>query len=280
MPETSQLERLLRRDRVVTLVGLVVLCALAWLYTASGAGLGAGAPQLAAPSAHGPTMSGMPAMTMAPAAPLAAQWAPAKWALMIAMWWVMMVAMMTPSAAPAILLYARVYRHAIAQGQVQDRLAPTGAFAAGYLLVWLAFSVAAAALQWGLERVGLASGMMMGSQSRWLSAAILTAAGAYQLSPFKSVCLAHCRTPASFLSRFWRPGASGALRLGAIHGAYCVGCCWLLMALLFVVGVMNLVWIAVLAGLVLIEKVVPRGEWVARGVGVVLIGWGVVTLVV
>ncbi|HXQ15757.1 MAG TPA: DUF2182 domain-containing protein [Caulobacteraceae bacterium] len=187
---------------------------------------------------------------------------------------------MTPSAAPAILLYARAYRHAIAQGQVQDGLAPTGAFAAGYLLVWLAFSVAAAALTWALERVGLTSAMMMGSQSRWFSAAILIAAGAYQLSPFKSVCLAHCRAPASFLSRFWRPRASGALRLGAIHGAYCVGCCWLLMALLFVVGVMNLVWIAALAGLVLIEKVVPRGEWVARIVGVVLIGWGVVTLAV
>lgn len=278
MSETSQLERLLRRDRAVTLVGLLILCALAWLYMASGAGLGAGAPEVAAPTSHPAAMPGMPAM--ATASPLAAQWAPSKWALMIAMWWVMMVAMMTPSAAPAILLYARAYRHAISRGQVQDRLAPTGAFAAGYLLVWLAFSAVAATSQWLLERVGLASAMTTGLQSRWFSAAVLIAAGAYQLSPLKSVCLAHCRAPASFLSRFWRPGAAGALRLGAIHGVYCVGCCWLLMALLFVVGVMNLVWIAALAGLVLVEKVVPRGEWIARAAGVGLIGWGAVTLAI
>ena len=101
--------------------------------------------------------------------------------------------------------------------------------------------------------------MMMGSQSRWLSGAVLIAAGLYQLSPLKNVCLSHCRAPASFLSRHWRPHALGALRLGAMHGAYCVGCCWMLMALLFVGGVMNLVWIAALAVLVLVEKVMPPG---------------------
>ena len=278
MLETSQFERLLRRDRAVTLVGLLVLCALAWLYIASGAGLGAGATQMSAHASHSAAMQGTTVAAMAGAAPLATQWAPTKWALVIAMWWVMMVAMMTPSAAPAILLYGRTYRYAISLGRVQDKLAPTGAFAAGYLFAWLAFSVLATALQWLLERVGLSSAMMMGSLSRWLSATILIAAGAYQLSVFKRVCLAHCRTPASFLSRCWRPHASGALRLGAIHGVYCVGCCWLLMALLIVVGAMNLAWIAALAGLVLIEKVAPRGEWIARGVGVGLIGWGAATL--
>ena len=165
-------------------------------------------------------------------------------------------------------------------GQVQDKLAPTGAFAAGYLLVWLGFAVAAATLHWALERAGLVSAMMMGSQSRWLSGAVLIAAGLYQLSPLKNVCLAHCRAPASFLSRHWRPHALGALRLGAMHGAYCVGCCWMLMALLFVGGVMNLIWIAALAILVLIEKALPPGQWVGRGAGVALIGWGVATLVV
>jgi predicted metal-binding membrane protein len=116
--------------------------------------------------------------------------------------------------------------------------------------------------------------------SRWLSAGVLIAAGLYQLSPLKALCLAHCRAPASFLSQHWRPGAAGALRLGAMHGAYCVGCCWVLMALLFVGGVMNLVWIAVLAVLVLAEKLAPRGEWIGRGAGVAFIVWGVATVIV
>ena len=201
------------------------------------------------------------------------------WALMIAMWWIMMIAMMTPSAAPTILLYARVHRHAFQTEQNQDKLAPTGAFAAGYMLAWLGFAAAATTLQWALERTGLVSVMMMGSRSRWLSAAVLIVAGLYQLSPLKNVCLAHCRTPTSFLSRHWRPHALGALRLGAMHGAYCIGCCWMLMALLFVGGVMNLIWLAALAILVLIEIVLPCGQWVGRVAGVVLIVWGVATLV-
>jgi predicted metal-binding membrane protein len=224
----------------------------------------------------GMDMSGM-AMPESLAPPPAA-WSAGAWALIVAMWWVMMIAMMTPSAAPTILLYARVHRHAAAQEAAQ-KLAPTGAFAAGYLLVWLAFAIAAAALHWTLEQTGLVSAMM-GSQSRWLSGGVLIAAGLYQLSPLKGLCLAHCRAPASFLSQHWRPGAAGAVRLGAMHGAYCVGCCWVLMALLFVGGVMNLVWIAALAVLVLAEKLAPRGDWIGRGVGVVLLAWGVATLVV
>lgn len=199
-------------------------------------------------------------------------------ALLIGMWWAMMIAMMTPSAAPAILLYARVHQHALATGQDQRQLAPAAAFATGYLLVWLGFSIAAALLQWGLEHAGLIAMMGMGSQSRWLSAAILIAAGLHQLTPLKQACLAHCRAPGAFLARHWRPNASGALRLGVLHGAYCLGCCWLLMALLFVGGVMNLVWIALLALLVLAEKAFPPGPWVARAAGVVLILWGVATL--
>jgi predicted metal-binding membrane protein len=196
------------------------------------------------------------------------------------MWWVMMIAMMSPSAAPAILLYARVHRHALAQGQDQGQLAPTGAFAAGYLLVWLSFSMLAAALYWAFERAGLVSTMTMGSQSRWLSAGVLIAAGLYQLSSFKNLCLSHCRAPAAFLSSHWRPGGLGAVCLGVLHGAYCVGCCWLLMALLFVGGVMNLIWIAALTLLVLIEKAFPAGRWVGRGAGVTLILWGGATLLV
>jgi predicted metal-binding membrane protein len=282
MPEAPAFERLLRRDRIITLAGLAALCVLAWLYMVMGAELGMSAWEMTTlalfPHQQAPDM--MPGMDAGAAASAPAAWELATWALMIAMWWTMMIAMMTPSAAPTILLYARVHRHALARGQVQDKLAPTGAFATGYMLAWLGFSAAAAALHWALEHTGLVAAMMMGSRNRWLSGAVLIAAGLYQFSPLKNVCLAHCRTPASFLSRHWRPHALGALRLGAIHGAYCVGCCWLLMALLFVGGVMNLVWIAALAILVLIEKALPAGQWVGRVIGVALIGWGVATLVV
>jgi predicted metal-binding membrane protein len=199
---------------------------------------------------------------------------------MIVMWWVMMIAMMTPSAAPTILLYARIHRFALESNEHADKLATTGAFAAGYLLAWLAFAFAATALQWALERSGLVSMMMMGSRSRVLSAATLIAAGLYQWSPLKNACLAHCRAPASFLSRHWRPRVVGALRLGAMHGVYCIGCCWMLMALLFVGGVMNLVWVVALAVLVLVEKALPPGPWVGRVAGAALIVWGAATLVV
>ena len=283
----SALERLLRRDRVITIAGLVALCVLAWLYIVAGAGLGMNAWEMTRlalfphqqAATMTPDMSGMDMSTMA-MGPEPRIWGPAIWALMIAMWWIMMVAMMSPSAAPTVLLYARVHRHALAQGQIQDKLAPTGVFVAGYLLVWLGFSVAAAALLWLLEREAIVSATMMSSQSRWLSGIVLIAAGLYQLSPLKNACLSHCRTPAAFLSRHWRPHALGALRVGALHGAFCVGCCWMLMALLFVGGVMNLVWIAALAILVLVEKVFPAGQWVGRAAGIALIVWGSATLLV
>jgi predicted metal-binding membrane protein len=295
MDDASPLERLLKRDRVITIAGLAALCVLAWLYIVAGAGLGMNAWEMTRlalfphQQAEGMTaempdmdMSGMdmPGMDM-PGMDMAAEprtWGPAIWALMIAMWWIMMVAMMSPSATPTVLLYARVHRHALAEGQVQDKLAPTGVFVAGYLLVWLGFSVAAAALYWLLERTAIVSATTMSSQSRWLSGVILIAAGLYQLSPLKNACLSHCRTPTAFLSRHWRPHALGALRLGALHGTFCVGCCWMLMALLFVGGVMNLVWIAALAILVLVEKVFPAGQWVGRATGMALIAWGSATL--
>ncbi|RWB31345.1 MULTISPECIES: DUF2182 domain-containing protein [unclassified Mesorhizobium] len=293
----SPLERLLRRDRVITIAGVVALCLLAWLYIVAGAGLGMNAWEMTrlalfphqqtadmTSDMSGMDMSGMdmPGMDMSAMA-MAAEpraWGAAIWALMIAMWWVMMIAMMAPSAAPTVLLYARVHRHALAQGQLQDKLAPTGVFMAGYLLVWLGFAVAATALHWLLEREAFVSATMMSSQSRWLSGIVLIAAGLYQLSPLKNACLSHCRAPTAFLARHWRPHAVGALRLGALHGAFCVGCCWMLMALLFVGGIMNLVWVAGLAILVLAEKLFPAGQWVGRAAGIALIAWGSATLLV
>ncbi|QGZ94118.1 DUF2182 domain-containing protein [Terricaulis silvestris] len=288
MVEAPAIERLLKHDRAITLAGLAALCVLAWGYILVGAGLGKSAwemttlslfPHLQAAASPDMSAIGMSGMDMGGMA-MTTPWTPTVWALMAAMWWIMMIAMMTPSAAPTILLYARVHRHSLSGGQVQDRLAPTGAFAAGYLMIWLAFALVATALYWALEQAGLVSALFMGSQSRWLSGGVLIVAGIYQLSPLKNMCLSHCRAPAAFLSRHWRPHASGALRLGALHGAYCVGCCWMLMALLFVGGVMNLVWIAALAALVLVEKVLPIGKWVGRGAGAVLIAWGLATLLI
>jgi predicted metal-binding membrane protein len=280
MPGVRVLERLLKRDRVIALAGLAMLCVLSWLYILGGAGMGMSAWEMTTLSLFPHRGSGEALRGVSGAATAAPAWTLITWALMIAMWWIMMVAMMVPSAAPAILLYARTYRHAVAQGQIQGRPAPTGAFAAGYLLVWLGFSLAATVLNRMLESADLVSAMSMGSQSRWLSGSVLITAGLYQLSPLKQACLSHCRAPASFLARHWRPHAWGALRLGVLHGAYCVGCCWMLMALLFVGGAMNLAWIAALTVLVLAEKVSQAGQGVGIGAGLVLIVWGLASLLV
>ncbi|MDB5425843.1 MAG: putative metal-binding integral rane protein [Phenylobacterium sp.] len=282
MGEPPALERLLRRDRAITVAGLAALTLLAWIYIVTGAGMGLSAWDMTTlslfPHKAAQPMAPMAGMQMDGMAARPAAWTPAAWALTIAMWWTMMVAMMAPSAAPTILLYGKVRSHAVAQGRAGVGLAQTWAFAAGYLLVWLGFSVAAAGLHWGLARTGLLSAAMMGSQSRWLSAAVLAAAGLYQLTPLQNLCLSHCRSPAGFLSRHWRPGVPGAVRLGVLHGAFCVGCCWMLMALLFVGGVMNLAWIAALTLLILAEKLVPGGPWIARATGVALLAWAAATL--
>ena len=267
-PPEPVIEQLLRRDRWVTTAGLVALAVLAWVHTVNGAGLGMGAWQMTSlvlfPHAAG--------MDMAPT-----PWTPGYFVLVATMWWTMMVAMMTPAAAPTVLLFAHVHRHAQVRGRFAT-LAPTAPFAAGYLVIWGVFSLAATALQYALELAGLESAMGMGSQSRWLSALVLVSAGLYQFSPLKDTCLAQCRAPFEFLTRHWQPGATGAFRLGLRHGAYCLGCCWVLMALLFVGGVMNLAWIAALTVLVMAEKWLAPGRIVARTVGALLILWGLATL--
>jgi predicted metal-binding membrane protein len=185
------------------------------------------------------------------------------------MWWVMMVAMMIPAASPTILLYAQVHRHSSGP----EPAPPTAAFLAGYLACWLGFSLIAAGLQ-----LWLISPMSIGVASREAAAGILIAAGTYQLSPFKDACLTRCRSPAVILSRHFRPGALGAFRIGVLHGAYCVGCCWLLMALLFVGGVMNLIWVAGLTLLVAAEKLLPGGLWLARIAGIGMVVGGAVLI--
>ena len=252
------LEAMIRRDRLVLVAGILVVSALAWVWLVLGAGMDMSAIEMT-------RMAGMDGWMMQPAV-----WTPAYALLIVSMWWVMMVAMMLPNAAPILLLFARVNRQEKAAG---SPLMPTGAFATGYLIAWGGFSVVAAGLQWALETARLMSPMLQ-TANVWLGAAILLGAGLWQLTPLKTMCLRHCRSPLGFLIGNWRAGRSGALRMGLEHGAYCLGCCWFLMALLFVVGVMNLAWVAAVAIYVAIEKLMPRSPWISRaaGAGLILVG--------
>jgi predicted metal-binding membrane protein len=257
----SALEAALRRQRALTVAALAVLTLLAWAWLLAGAGMGmapSAALWLRAPAAMDMTMDGM-AMT---ASARAVGWTVGQFLLAFSMWWVMMVAMMLPAAAPVVLLHARV-----SSGREAASIQPSAAFVLGYLLVWGVFSLHAAAAQGLLEQSGILSAATMGPAARLFPSAVLLAAGLYQLSPLKEACLAHCRNPAAFLSRHYRPGRSGAVRLGVLHGAFCLGCCWLLMALLFAVGVMNLIWIALLTLLVAAEKLLPGGRRLAQAAG-------------
>jgi predicted metal-binding membrane protein len=265
MSDTA-LEAALRRDRIIVVAALVALTGLAWadlVWLADDMAMG------------GMDMTGF---RMIPAGrglmmPTGAPWQPIEFAYVFAMWVVMMIGMMTPSVAPMILIYARVGRQAATQGKP---FAASGWFAAGYLLAWTAFALAATAAQWALERGALLTPMME-SASNILGGIVLILAGLYQWTPLKTACLAYCQSPLLFIQQRggFRGDPGGALGLGFRHGLYCIGCCWALMALLFVGGVMNLLWIAALAILVLVEKAVPFGGAIARVAGVAFIGGGV-----
>lgn len=245
-------EAVLKRDRMIVLCGLASLVALSWAYISYLA-------------------RDMRNMDMEMAMPQTQAWGVADFTLMFVMWAVMMVAMMTPSAAPMILTFAGASRRR--RGR-QSPYAPTAVFVSGYLVVWASFSVLATVAQWGLHTASLLS-PMMASTSSILGGALLLAAGIYQWTPLKYACLRHCRSPLGFILNEWREGTGGAFLMGLKHGGYCVGCCWFLMALLFVAGVMNLLWVAAIAGFVLLEKVAPVGHLVGRVAGVMLVGWGV-----
>jgi predicted metal-binding membrane protein len=221
-----------RHERAFLACTIVLLSALCWGFLLGGMPMGSMAPQLTD---------------------------------LVAMWSLMMLAMMLPSASPAILLYARVR-------DMRGRdvaVAPPWIFFCGYLVAWLLFSIAAALAQ------SILTDSSMALRNHGGRSAILLRAGLYQLSPIKSACLNKCRSPAQFISRHWRSGWQGAVRLGILHGTYCVGCCWMLMALLFVGGVMSLVWVVGLTVLVATEKLLPMGLWIQKISGVVLILWSV-----
>lgn len=187
--------------------------------------------------------------------------------MMFLMWAIMMIGMMLPSVAPTVLIYAAVARKSAAQG---TPVAPTGAFVLGYIAMWVGFSLFATLAQWGLEKAALLSPMMV-SNSVGLGAGLLIAAGIYQWLPIKDQCLTQCRSPVDFISNHWRDGTTGAFQMGLYHGVFCLGCCWVLMLLLFVGGVMNLLWIASITVFVLLEKILPLGGRGGRISGLLMI---------
>ena len=244
-------------------LGLLFIAALAWAYTVylaydmdsmdmgSGVGMGLAMPNMQS-------------------------WAVWDWGSMFLMWSVMMAAMMVPTASPLILLFATVNRRRLEQ---QQPYVSTGIFVSGYVLIWIAFAAVATGGNWALHTHALLSSMMGESTSSYLGGALLISAGLFQWSPLKYACLSRCRSPMGFLMTEWKEGKRGALQMGLKHGLFCVGCCWVLMGLLFILGVMNLVWIAVLAGFVLLEKIVPQGPWVIRLSGTGMVVWGVLMIV-
>ncbi|MEP6956790.1 MAG: DUF2182 domain-containing protein, partial [Chthoniobacterales bacterium] len=251
------LPALLRRDRLFVGVAIAFVAVVAWWYTlyearrmnitgvCTCAGMKMGGADLAAWSA----------VSLLP---------------LFLMWAVMMIAMMLPSATPMLLTFATVARN---RRRADRPYVPVTVFAAGYVAIWCLFSLLAALGQWLLHRAALLS-PAMASSSTTFAGGLLLLAGIFQFTPLKRSCLRHCRAPLDFIMTRWREGWRGAFRMGVEHGAFCAGCCWALMALLFVLGVMNILWIAALTILVALEKMLPRSRWFRAVAGLVLACWG------
>jgi len=237
----------LRRQRNVVLASLLVLAAACWLVVLRQAGMTQGI-----------------GLTTGLTLPL-----------FLLAWVAMMIAMMFPTAAPMILMFGRV---AAGKQQRAQPFVPTWVFVSAYLVVWVGFGVVAYAAAAGLSTLATPSPWLMGNATR-LGGAVLVVGGLYQLSPLKSLCLTMCRSPLSFLLTKWRDGYGGAFVMGLRHGAYCLGCCWLLFAILFPLGVMNIAAMLGLTLLIFAEKSLAWGSAIARVAGVALVGYGAVVLV-
>ena len=251
------LPTLIKRDRLVIGLGIVATGAIAWWYTIY--------------EARRMDVTGVCACAgMKMGGPELESWSAASLVPLFLMWAIMMVAMMLPSAAPMILTFAAVARN---RRRASRPYVPVAVFAAGYVAIWCGFSITAALGQWLLHRQALLSTTMV-SSSALLGGLLLLAAGVFQFTPLKRSCLTHCRAPLEFIMTRWREGRRGAFAMGVEHGAFCTGCCWALMALLFVLGVMNILWIAALTILVALEKMLPRAKWLSTATGVLLVCWG------
>jgi predicted metal-binding membrane protein len=250
-----------RRERLFIVASLGGVALAAWAYTIYEARRmnATGVCECLRMKMSGPELSSWPPATLIP---------------LFLMWAIMMVAMMLPSAMPMVLTFATVARN---RRRSRRPCVSTSIFIAGYVAIWSAFSALAALGQWWLHRHALLSSAMT-SSSTWFGGTLLLGAGIFQFTPFKRACLTHCRGPLEFIMTRWREGNIGALRMGLEHGAFCTGCCWALMALLFVAGVMNILWIAALSLLVCLEKILPARVRLNTATGVLLVIWGTCVL--
>ncbi len=249
--------KVLHRERWIIGAALAGIAAVAWAYMIH--------------EARGMNVSGVcECLGMQMGGVATEDWSAGSLLPLFLMWAGMMVAMMLPSAAPMILTFAAVSRNRRRQ---ERPYVPVGVFVAGYVVIWTGFSALAAVAQWILHRQALLS-PGMATTSATLGGVLLLAAGVFQFTPLKHTCLTHCRAPLEFIMTRWREGRRGAFRMGLEHGIFCTGCCWALMSLLFVAGVMNILWIAVLTLLVGLEKLLPRGGWLSSATGVILAAWG------
>ena len=258
MNNSYSIEYLLKRDRIVIISGLILISLLAWLYIIY----------------LYRQMSDMNMEALFFAMPMTPAWTATDFILLFLMWFVMMIAMMTPSVAPLILIFAVVNRK---RKEQQNPFVPTGYLFAGYFFIWAAFSLLATSLQWLLQHISLLTPEMR-ITSKILGGSILIVAGIFQFTPLKKTCLNYCRTPIDFIHRSWKEGKTGAISMGIENGIYCVGCCWTLMVLLFVSGIMNLLWVALIAFFVLIEKVSANARWVSPVAGAALIIYGMIIM--
>lgn len=247
------LDAVFKRDRAIVIFGIAGVSLLAWAYMFH--------------LAWGMKNVGV---GMELAMPHIQSWSAIDFLLTFVMWMVMMVAMMVPSSAPMIIMFATINRK---RREQKGPFVSTGVFLLGYLLAWGWYSVLATLGQWGLKSATLLSPTMV-STSPILGGALLLAAGVFQFTPLKHACLTRCRSPLGFLMTEWRDGTRGAFIMGLRSGNYCVVCCWVLMSLMFVAGVMSLLWMAIIAAFVLVEKVAPGGKWVSHISGLLLIMWG------
>jgi Predicted metal-binding integral membrane protein len=256
--KTSSLVYVLKKDRFIVLTALSLICVLSWLYIIY-------------------LYNQMYPMNMHAlffAMPMTSQWSWTDFVLLFLMWFVMMIAMMTPSVTPLVLIFTLINRK---RQQQQNPYVPSGYLLCGYFFVWAAFSLLATLLQWLLQRVALLNPEMV-TTSKVLGGIILITAGLFQFTPLKNTCLRNCRSPLSFIHQYWKDGKAGAFGMGMRNGIYCLGCCWIIMILLFVSGIMNILWIAIITLFVVIEKVLPSAKVVSSIAGILLIVLGIIIL--
>ena len=256
--QTNPLVPVLKNDRFIVLMALSLICVLSWLYLFY-------------------LHSQMYPMNMDAvffAMPMTSQWSWTDFVLLFLMWLVMMIAMMTPSVTPLVIIFTIINRK---RRQQQNPYSSSGYLLSGYFLVWAAFSLLATFLQWLLQRVSLLNPEMV-TTSKVLGGVILIIAGIFQFTPLKNTCLHNCRSPISFIHQHWKDGKTGAVRMGIQNGMYCLGCCWILMLLLFVSGIMNILWIAIISLFVLVEKVLSSVKFISPVAGIALIAYGIIVL--